>query len=193
MPENPLLTPEDKVALAILKKIPHVKAEERDAWADIYKTGLRRWQRELAEWCAAQPIAPSRKEMAAVATQLSGTKVTYNMMRSITVKPEFVDLLTRATNTAQGEARVKFENDLPFYVEKHREGLEKAVAAENYVAYKHFTVPALERLWPRGDHAAQQNLQVNVTLNARQLAREDAPEIEVTATPIVLEKDDGAI
>ena len=180
MSDNPLLTPEDKAALADLPaqlRRGRMERQVRDT------SRLRPWMQMYAYWRAFAPKTNST-ERRIKASGLSHDQVSYNQVRNLERRSDFRDLVEQFQAGGVEGALAKLKVDLPFYVDTHRKGLEMAVAAEDYAAIPKYTLHALEIVSPRRNDIGQQNLQVNITLSPKQLALEEAAEIAVTAEPI---------
>jgi len=180
MADNPILTPEDKVALAELPermRRGRVERQVRDT------SRLRPWMQMYAYWRAFAAKTNST-ERRIKASGLACDQVSYNQIRNLERRSDFRDLVEKFQAGGVEGALAKLKADLPFYVDTHKKGTEMALEAGDYAAIPKFTLHALEIVSPRRNDLLQQNLQVNVVLSPRQLAREETAEIEVIATPV---------
>lgn len=197
MADNPLLTPEDKAALAELpQRIRDVRAqaridaaatrtELRQALVEAQKAHLAPWMVAFAEWYALQPKCYSLKEQLRVAREFANAPLTQAELRNAKTRPDWHVLVDKFYQGGIVAARAKMEADASWYIDMHKKGLKKADEAEDYRAFPNFTLPWIERVAPRRDNLLQQNLQVNVILSEKQHALLDGtmPEVEAEVLP----------
>jgi len=181
---NALLTLEDHEMLRFVKQETH-KRRTRIQALDL--SVLRPWMRTYAAWLAMRPGRPTVTERRVQANLLAHDDVGEKTIRIIEARSDFRELLAKFEESAVALARSKLENDLPFYVEQHRKGLEMALAADDYKKIPDYTNPALERVWPRRDGANVASANVTITLSAGQVLALDVGlpviEAEVVADP----------
>ena len=178
--ENPLLTPEDRVALA---NLPRRVRAGRVAAAVRDHSRLRPWMQLFAYWYAFAP-KPTVVEQRIRASEFACDQVSTPQINNLKRREDFRELVEKFQAGGVEGALAKLKADLPFYVDLHRKGAEMAYEAKDYAAIPKFTLHALEITSPRRNDLLQQNLQVNIQLSPKQLALEDADAIAVTAEPI---------
>ena len=146
---------------------------------------LAAWMVAFAEWLAQQPKNPKIAAQVAAASEFAGRRIEISHIRNLRRRDDFKLLVDKFYQGGVVAARLKFENDLPFYITKHREGLELAAKEGDYRAYKDFTVPALERAVPRRDgFVSATGVTINVTLSDKQKTLLDSQPIDVDYEPL---------
>jgi len=180
MSNNPLLTPEDRAALAELParlRKTRIPTQLRDT------ARLRPWMQLFAYWYAFTS-KHSTTEACIKASELAHDSISKHQLTQLRRRPDFQELVEKFQAGGVEGALAKLKADLPFYVDSHRLGLEMAIKEKDYSVIPKYTLHALEIVHPRRNDLAQQNLQVNISLSPKQLAVEEADAIEVTAEPI---------
>ena len=176
MAENPLLTPEDKVALAELSgrlRKGRIAMQVRDS------SRLRPWMRVFAYWDAFTPKT-TLAESLLKASFLAKDQVSKQQLRLLRSRPDYLELRQRYEDGGANAALEMLKADLPFYMESHRKGLEMAMAAEDYNAIPKFTIHPMEIVHPRRHDLMAQQVTVNVMLSSKQekLMLSERPVIE---------------
>lgn len=151
---------------------------------------LRPWMIAFAEWYALCTKRPIIAVQVAEATKLAGTPVLNSQLQGLKSRTDFRALVQKFYEGGVAAARTKIENDLPYYVDKHKEGLEQATKKKDYRAYKDFTVPMIERAWPRRESAVIAT-NITITLTPRQEAEFDLPREAIDAEVIDVEPADA--
>lgn len=180
-PEADFLTPEERQTLRDLPKrmrARRIPAQLRD------EKRLRPWMQIFAYWLAFAPFKTTVGERRIKASELARDQVSNGQVRVLLARADFRALMEKYQAGGVEGALEKLKADLPFYVDLHREGAEMARADGNYAVIPKYTLHALEIVAPRRNDLGQQNVQVNVTFSAKQLALEETPPLEVTVTPI---------
>ena len=156
---------------------------------------LRVWHAHFAAWLAEQPTTPPATEQLAAATQSANARrdpnrapvtVSYNQLRTLKERPDFQEVVKEIEKGGIMGARQKFVSRLPELMDLFQWGAERARAKDDVRALASYVVPGLDRALPKHDQLlAQINApQVFITMTERQLAVEQAGEIEVTVEAI---------
>ena len=184
MSSNPLLSPEDKAALADLPRrlrVGRVSAAVRDT------SRLRPWMQMFAYWYAFAP-KPTVVEQRIRASEFARDQVSTPQINNLKRREDFRELVEKFQAGGVEGALAKLKADLPFYVDLHRKGAEMAYEAKDYAAIPKFTLHALEITSPRRNDLLQQTTIANVVVTEKQQALLTTPPIETEWE--VVKKDD---
>jgi hypothetical protein len=185
----PALTPEreqDLLHRDAKGRTQHMNQLRYASTACFHSKELKSWMRGYAEWLALQSGRPALTERQAIANKLARDKVSPKAIRHLEQRVDFRDYYDRLAAGAVTAARAKLEAESPWYVEKHREGLEAALKEGDYKAIPNFTGPVLERVWPRRE-APIVATQITINLSARQQTDLTQPPPELLEAEVIEE------
>lgn len=151
---------------------------------------LRSWEYEFIDWFALQIGKPSSEEQIDKASELAEKSVGYTYILNLRKLKAFEDYYRDMLAGHMKRAKAKFSKDMPRYAEIHKEAMEMAFAAEDYKAVPAFTVPALDRFYPkREDVAAKTEISISLTTARQDMIDEEIPEVDFE---VVEEEDDNS-
>lgn len=184
---NPLLTPEDRAALARLSR------KHSPAARDVrHGTYLRPWMLRYAEWLILSPGYPSRAARITQANTLAKSDVSRNGVYALEARPDFKAYCEELQRGPLEEARAKFRSRLPKYVDAHEQALDMAREAGDYKAVAQISEPALDRVMPKKGDAVQAT-QVTIMLTPERIDRLRnyvSPEVDVVEVVPDAQHDD---
>lgn len=152
------------------------------------------WTLKFAGWLASCPYVVNREEQVKVATEIANeglrpnqraVQVTYAQIRRLKQRADWQEVVRKFEEGGMEAARQQFINDLPRYIELHRQGAELAATKGDYINLPKYTVPALDRAIPKRDEQHPPT-QIAIVISPTQLAgfqAYTAPEVEVEALP----------
>lgn len=149
---------------------------------------LRPWEYEFVEWFALHIGKPTTDEQISKASELAEKSVGYTYILNLRKLQGFEDYYRDMLASHLKRARAKFAKDMPRYAEIHKEAMEMAFEAEDYKAVTAFTIPAIDRFYPKKEEVGAK-AEINITLTtARQdMIEEEIPEVEFE----VIEEDNA--
>lgn len=131
---------------------------------------LREWQRALAAAIAQSPERLKLTEIRALARAITNYRISLGAVRATLKRDDFRRLVDKFRANEAARARQMFETDAAAYVQAHKRGLDMALAAEDHRAIPSYTVPALDRIWPKKEDQAAQTPMVVLNIHPNQLA-----------------------
>lgn len=159
--------------------------------ACFHAISLKQWMKNYAEWLALQPGRPGRPEKIAVANRMAHDKVSLKALRHLEARPDFLEYHDRFAAGAVTQARAQLESQAPWYMDKHKDGLEMAIKEGDYKAIPNYTSQVLERVWPRREEPVVSQ-QITIHITPRQQADLLEPAVELLPAEIVEEPPDPA-
>jgi hypothetical protein len=144
---------------------------------------LKPWMLRYAHWLVNCPLRPSIGERRVKAASLAKADINTHVLNALHRRPDFLDYCEHLRKGGVEAAKAEFSADLPLYVETHREAMLGLKEAGELKAVAQFTIPALDRVWPKGPEVATAQ-QITVNISAKQLAGLESESIVVEATPL---------
>ena len=150
------------------------------------------WTLKFAGWLASAPYVVTKDEQVKVANAIANenlrpnqrpTTVTWAHVRRLRQRADWQEVVRKFEEGGMEAARQQLISDLPVYIEMHRQGAEMAVRQGDYRAIPQYTVPAIERAYPKRAEAVAPT-QVAIVISAEQLKgfkEYAAPEVVVEA------------
>lgn len=174
------------------KQVYEIKLKKVRAGTIVDGT-FRPWMRRYAAWLASRPAKATGKEKVQFVRNLIRAPITLGTIRRLEAREDFQKYYEELDADAIKQARADLESAMGEYVDTHLEGMRMAVTAKDYKAIPPYTVPVIDRVYPkREDGAPRANV---VVLNfgvddprARSLAR--ALDRDTVDAEIVVEELD---
>lgn len=149
---------------------------------------LKPWMMQYAHWLASEPKWPTAGMRRIKLADLTSHRIKTGKLHDVLMhRPEFTAYLDEIMQGPLEEARAKFKSHLPEYVDGHKKAFDAVVAEGDWNKVKDYTIPALERVWPRRSDGVVTNANITITLSSGQQANFDMPlpilEAELVADP----------
>lgn len=150
---------------------------------------LAPWQARFAIALAmeASDRALSKQVQCDMATRLANdgrdvalppASISYDQIKTLKARADFQELVHRTREGGIEAARALFVADMPFYVDLHRWGAQKAREKEALNIIPSFTQPMLRAIAPDETVRTNVNVQINLTPARAELALGERPVIE---------------
>lgn len=148
-----------------------------------YSDVLKPWMRAYAEWLMLEcESIPTRTLRRTRARGLATAPLSDGQLRALEARADFIKYCEDLRAGPLEQARAKFRQRFPQYIDAHAQALQLATEAKDYKAMAFITEPVLNRVIPVRSEA-QPAAQVNIVLTPGQMqgvsATYVAPVVEV--------------
>ena len=139
------------------------------------------WEIEFVEWLAHQEKRPKIADQVDKCEELTQKSYSAHRLRGLKARLAFREFFAEMQMDTLKRARKKVERRTPEYVDGHYEGFKMARDHGDYRALTQYTVPILDRVWPKKEEtAAIAAVKIELTTKQTELIEAEIPEIEVT-------------
>jgi hypothetical protein len=137
---------------------------------------LSPWQVRYAEWVATCSAPPAVPERLLRASQLAGYVVPKPHLAELHRRPSFKELVQVILADEVRAAHVVLRDASKELAEGHLKMARKALAAEDYDKYPKYSVPMIERVWPKAAEGHVTQTQVNISFGNSAFASKNVIE-----------------